>query len=131
MRLKVLAPGRTVLDEAVERVVAEAENGSFCLLPRHVDFVSALVPGILAYVPEEGGERFLALDRGVLVKCGPEVLVSTREAVAGADLGRLRATVREELERLDERELKARSALARLEAGFVRSFLEFEEVDGE
>ena len=131
MRLKVLAPGRTVLDEPVERVVAEAENGSFCLLPRHVDFVSALVPGILAYVPEGGSERFLALDRGVLVKCGPEVLVSTREAVAGADLGRLRATVREELARLDERELRARSALARLEAGFVRSFLELEEGIGE
>ena len=131
LRLKVLTPDRVVVDEPASKVVAEAENGSFCLLPRHVDFVAALVPGILSFVPEAGGEAFLALDRGLLVKCGPEVLVSTRAAVRGTDLGVLRATVRAEMERLDEREVRARSALAKLEAGFVRSFLELEEVASE
>jgi F-type H+-transporting ATPase subunit epsilon len=130
MRLKVLEPSRVVVDEPAAKVVAEAANGSFCLLPRHVDFVAALVPGILSFLDEEGGEVFLAVDRGILVKRGAEVLVSTRAAVRGADLGALRATVRDEMERLDEREARARSALAKLEAGFVRSFLDLEEVEG-
>jgi F-type H+-transporting ATPase subunit epsilon len=48
MRLKILLPTEIILDKEVIKVVAEAENGYFCLLPRHVDFVSTLVPGILA-----------------------------------------------------------------------------------
>ncbi len=45
MKLKVLLPTEIFINEEVEKVVAEADNGYFCLLPRHVDFVSALVPG--------------------------------------------------------------------------------------
>lgn len=131
LRLKVLAPGRVVVDEPALKVVAEAENGSFCLLPRHVDFVAALVPGILSFTPEAGGEAFLAVDRGLLVKCGGEVLVATQAAVRGADLGALRSRVREELEQLDERESRARGALAKLEASFLKSFLELEEGEGD
>jgi F-type H+-transporting ATPase subunit epsilon len=126
MRLKVLLPTQILVDEAVRKVVAEGENGSFCLLPRHVDFVAALVPGLLAFVPADGEEVFLATDEGTLVKCGAEVLVSVRNAVLGADLGTLKATVAGQFLRLDERERLARSALARLEASVVRRFMEFE-----
>jgi len=45
MQLKVLLPTQVLVDEPVSKVVAEGEDGSFCLLPRHVDFTSALVPG--------------------------------------------------------------------------------------
>jgi F-type H+-transporting ATPase subunit beta len=47
MKLMVLLPGEVFMEEEVEKVIAEARNGSFCLLPRHVDFVAALVPGLL------------------------------------------------------------------------------------
>lgn len=126
MRLRVLLPTEVLVDEAVGRVTAEAVNGSFCLLPRHVDFASALVPGLLSYETAGGSERFLAVDGGILVKCGPDVTVSTRRAVGGADLGGLRATVRSEFETLDERERTVRAAAARLEAGLIRRFLELE-----
>jgi ATP synthase protein I len=79
MRLKVLLPTEVLLNEAVTKVIAEAENGSFCLLPRHIDFVAALVPGLLSFTIDEGHEEFLAIDEGILVKCGAEVLVSTKE----------------------------------------------------
>ena len=55
MRLRVLLPTELLLDEQAEKIVTEAENGSFCMLPRHVDFVAALVPGILV-VTLHGGE---------------------------------------------------------------------------
>lgn len=127
MRLKVLVPTRVLVDEPVGKVVAEAQDGSFGMLPRHVDFVAPLVPGILLYVSRDGAERFLGIDEGILVKCGREVLVSTRNAVPGDDLATLRWTVRERYVELDEHERSARSALARLEAGVVRRFIEFRE----
>ena len=126
MNLKVLLPNEVLLEEDVVKIIAEAQNGHFCLLPRHVDFVAALVPGLLSFEDADGREQFLAIDEGLLVKCGGEVLVSTRMAAQGGDLGQLRSVVEEQFQVLDERERMARSAAARLEAGLVRRFMEFE-----
>jgi F-type H+-transporting ATPase subunit epsilon len=125
MKLKVLLPTEVLIDEEVTKVIAEAQNGFFCLLPRHVDLVAAIVPGILSY-ENGGGEAFLAVDQGVLVKCGQEVLVSTRNAVRGPDLGQLKRTVEERFKVLDDREKTARSAMVKIEAGFIRRFLEIQ-----
>ena len=128
MRLTVLLPTEILVDEEVAKVVAEAQNGSFCLLPRHIDFVAALVPGLLAFVKTaDGAEEFLAADEGLLVKCGPQVLVSTRQAVRGGELGFLRETVEKTFKVLTDQEKRARTALANLEANFIRRFLKLEE----
>jgi F-type H+-transporting ATPase subunit epsilon len=119
VKLKIILPWKVLLEQEVAKVVAEAQNGSFCLLPRHIDFVASLVPGVLAFTPAEGGEEFLAVDEGTLVKCGPEVLVSTRNAVRGPALGELRKAVEEQFGTLTQREEQARSALNRLEASMV------------
>lgn len=127
MHLRMLLPTRILVDCPVTKVVAEAENGSFCLLPRHVDFVAALAPGILSFTTADGHEEFAAIDEGVLVKRGPEVAVSVRDAVRGTDLGLLRMTLRDSFEALDDREKRARGALARMEADFVRRFIELQD----
>jgi F-type H+-transporting ATPase subunit epsilon len=126
MNLKVLLPAEVLVQEEVAKVTAEAHNGSFCLLPRHVDFVAALVPGILSFETAGGREAFVAVDEGILVKCGEEVMVSTRNAMRGPDLGQLRRTVEERFKVLDDREKTARSAMVKIEAGFVRRFLEIQ-----
>ncbi len=128
MRLEVLLPTEILVDRSVSRIVAEAENGSFGLLPRHIDFATALRPGILIYTDPDEGERYLGIDEGILVKCGFEVLVSTRNAVPGDDLESLRATVQRRYVELDEGQKLARSTLARLELGVVRRFLELQEI---
>lgn len=125
MTAKVVLPSGVLLEQKAVKVVAEAQNGSFGLLPNHVGFVAALVPGILALTAPGGEETFLAVDEGILVKCGPEVLVSTRNAVVGP-LGELRQAVREQFRDRGEREQKARAALDRLEASLVRQMLEWE-----
>jgi F-type H+-transporting ATPase subunit epsilon len=131
MRLLVLLPTEVLVDEPVAKVVAEAENGCFGMLPRHVDFAAALVPGLLAFTDARGGERLVAIDEGILVKCGPDVRVSTRNAVSGDSAAQLRETMRSRFRALDDEAQGARSALARLEAGALRRFLELEEhVDG-
>jgi F-type H+-transporting ATPase subunit epsilon len=124
VRLKVLLPTGVLVDQEVSKVTAEAENGGFCLLPRHIDFVAALVPGLLSFTTIDGQEEFAAVGEGVLVKCGAEVLVSTRHAALGPDLGALRDAVERQFRMLDEHEQLTRSALAKLEASFVRRFLE-------
>lgn len=127
MQLQVLLPTEILVDEPVIKVIAEAENGSFCLLPRHVDFVAALVPGILSFYPAGGGECFAAVDEGMLVKSGREVFVSTLNGVRGTDLNQLEALIDERFLDLDEHERKARTALARLEAGTLRGFKELQD----
>lgn len=124
MDLKVLLPSEVLIVATVEKVTAEAENGFFCLLPRHVDFVAALVPGLLSYETADGEEFFLAVDEGILVKCADRVTVSTRNAVRGRKLGDLQKTVEERFKTEDEQEKTVRSAIAKIEAGFVRRFLE-------
>ncbi|HIK30468.1 MAG TPA: F0F1 ATP synthase subunit epsilon [Oscillatoriales cyanobacterium M59_W2019_021] len=124
MRLKVLLPTEVLVDRSVTKVIAEAQNGSFCILPRHIDFLAALVPGILSFELESGQEVFLAVDEGILVKCGTEVLVSTLNAVRSDDLEQLKQTVEQQFRVLDERERLTRSALAKLEASMVYRFQE-------
>ncbi|HOJ52064.1 MAG TPA: F0F1 ATP synthase subunit epsilon [Syntrophales bacterium] len=124
MNLKILLPSHILVDQPVTKVIAEAINGSFCLLPRHIDFVAALVPGIFSFTTPEGTEEMFAMDEGILIKCGPEVLVSARNAVRGPDLGSLKKTVEESFLALDEREKIARAAAVKLEIDIVRRFME-------
>ena len=125
MRLQVLTPTEVALDREVCSVVAEGADGSFCLRPRHADFVSALVPGLLYVEEARGGHgEYLAVDRGILVKQGPDVLVSVRAAVGGVRLEDLVEVVHTRFLALDEQERALRSALARLESDFVRRFME-------
>lgn len=124
MRLRVLLPEQILLDTEVQKVTAEAENGSFGLLPRHVGFVTALVPGILTFITADEREEFLAVDEGILVKCGADVRVSTRNAVLGQELGELKRMIEERFKQVDEFEKKSRDALYKMEADLVRRFME-------
>ena len=123
MNLKVLLPFQIFAERAgVSRIVAETREGSFGLLPHRLDCVAALVPGILIYQTETEAEVLVAVDEGVLVKTGTDVLVSVRRAIVGTDLGQLREAVNKEFLTLDEHEQSVRRVVAKLETGFLRRF---------
>ena len=123
MNLKILLPFKVFADKSgVSRIVSETHAGSFGLLPLRRDCVAALTPGILIYETAAEGEVFVAVDGGVLVKTGPNVLVSVRRAIKGADLGQLRQAVEDEFLALDAQEQNLRSVLTKLETGFLRRF---------
>jgi F-type H+-transporting ATPase subunit epsilon len=124
MRLRILLPTEVLVDAVVRKVVAEAGDGSFALLPRHIDLVTALVPGILAYVDRDGRQQLVGIDEGILVKCGDEVRVVSGRAVRGSDLMTLKREVERWFREMDEQAATARTALARLEAGVIRRFTE-------
>ncbi|MDY0281458.1 F0F1 ATP synthase subunit epsilon [Desulfomicrobium sp. ZS1] len=126
MRLKILLPfGIFAEKNDVSRIVAETREGSFGLLPHRLDCVAALTPGILIYENEAEGEIYVAVDEGSLVKTGPDVFVSVRNAIEGKDLGLLRETVEQEFLNFNEREQIVRSVMAKMESGFIRRFAEF------
>lgn len=126
MNLKILLPFKIFAEQTgVVRVVAETRAGSFGLLPHRLDCVATLAPGILVFETEAGGEVCMAVDEGVLVKTGADVLVSVRNAIGGTDLGKLRAAVEQEFLNLDEQEKSVRSVLAKLESGFIHRFAAF------
>ena len=126
MNLNVLLPfGIFAEKTGVSRIVAETREGSFGLLPHRLDCVAALVHGILTYEDGAENEVYVAVDEGVLVKAGLEVLVSIRNAIGGTDLGQLREAVDREFMHLNQREQTVRSVMAKLESGFIRRLVEF------
>ena len=127
MKLKILLPFQVFAEKTdVSRIVAETPDGSFGLLPQRLDCVASLAPGILTYETKSDGEVFVAVDEGVLVKTGSDVLVSVRRAFGGTDLGQLRDAVKKEFLNLDEAERNVRSVMAKLETGFLHRFASFQ-----
>jgi len=126
MNLKILLPFKVFAElRNIRRIVLETSAGSYGLLPHRLDCVAALVPGILTYETEDGVVRYLAIDEGVLVKAGDEVNVSVRNAIGGANLGKLRESVEKDFMLLDESERKVRAVMARLESGFLLNLEKF------
>lgn len=121
IKLEILLPSQVFATRTdVLRIVAETRAGSFGLLPGRLDCVLALVPGILVYETAGQGEVCTAVDEGVLVKTGTDVLVSVRRALGGTDLRRLREAVVRQFLTQDEDEQSLRQVMAKLEAGFLR-----------
>ena len=125
MHLKILLPFKVFADISnVSNIVMETSKGSYGLLPQRLDCVAALVPGIFMY-EINGAAKYLAVDTGVMVKAGSEVLVSVRNAIGGGDLGKLSELVKNEFIKQDETESSMRAVSLKLESGFIYSFDKF------
>lgn len=126
MNLKLLLPFQIFAERTgVTRIVVETPEGSVGFLPHRLDCVAALRPGILIYETEMEGEAYVAVDEGVLVKSGADVLVSARNAIAGLDLGQLREKVEQEFLLLNEEEQSMRAVLAKMEGDLMRRMATF------
>lgn len=122
MQVTLRLPTLTLFDGRATRMTAVAQDGSFGILPNHVDFLTALVPSVLTLEAPDGLELIFGIDEGLLVKKGHKVEVAIRRGVQGENLETLRETVEETFVRIDEDERAARSALSGLEANLVRRF---------
>jgi F-type H+-transporting ATPase subunit epsilon len=126
MHLKILLPYKVFAEiNDVRRIVVQTSEGSMGLLPHRRDCTAALAPGILVWQTGDPNEVYTAVDEGVLVKTGDDVLVSVRNAIGGADLGKLHEAVEKEFLNLNDQEQQVRHALTKLEMGLVRQMAEF------
>jgi F-type H+-transporting ATPase subunit epsilon len=117
--LTILLPDRVLLSERVTRLGADAENGSFVVRPHHIDFATALVPGLL-YYQQLDEKHYIAINSGILVKQGEAVWVSVLQAIPSDDLEQLDQVIEDEFYQLSERDKQTQTALARLEVSFLR-----------
>jgi len=123
MNLKILLPYGVFADiKNVKKIVVETTAGSYGILPRRLDCTAALVTGILLYETESEGEKYIAVNEGILIKAGERVSISVRHAIGDVPLGKLKAMVEKEMLELDELEINARTVMAKLETGFLQSF---------
>lgn len=126
MHLKVLLPDRVFLEaDQVKCATLSSSQGSQGVYPRRRDFVASLVPGIFSFEQEASPPIYLAVDWGIAVKTGPNLLVSTHNASQSEGLGKLRETMEKELLTLDEVDQNTRVTLRKLESDMLRRMMEF------
>lgn len=126
MHLEILLPAGIFSNKTcVSRITAETSEGSFGFLPHRLDCVASLVPGILSYETETEGESYIAIDEGVMIKTGLDVLISVRNAISGKNLDQLHRDVEQQFLSINEQEKNVRSALTKLESDFIRRLVEF------
>ncbi len=122
MNLKILLPFKIFMELSnIARVVVDTSNGSYGFLPQRLDCVAALVPSILTYENSNGKIFYVAIDEGVLIKTEKDIQVSVRNAIAGADLGKLHESIEKDFKNLDESERSVRIAVAKLESEFIQN----------
>jgi F-type H+-transporting ATPase subunit epsilon len=124
MDLKILLPYKVFAEiKDVRNVIAETIDGSYGFLPQRLDCVAVLVPGIFSY--ETNTVHYIAVDEGILVKAGTQLLVSVRNAVGGVELGKLAETVKNEFMNIDDSEKNVRYMASKLESGLMNSLKKF------
>jgi F-type H+-transporting ATPase subunit epsilon len=125
VHLLISTPVDIVADHAdVVAVRAEDESGSFGILDRHADLLTALTLSVVAWRHADGRQRFCAVRRGVLsVRDGHQVAVATRQAQLGDDLDELEHAVIARFRAEAEAERAERVAALRLHTQAIRQIV--------
>lgn len=128
MDFTVYSPMGTVLEVNIKKVTFETLKGFYTLLPKHVDFVSAIKAGIVRYEDENNQEKFIASHSGIIVKKGSKVTMSVQDAILSNSLEELNNDIIEEFKKSEERRKELNTAMARLEVGILRGFSQLKDV---
>lgn len=124
MDLKILLPFKIFAEvKNVRSVTADTNAGSYGFLPQRLDCVAILVPGIFSY--ETDSVHYLAVDEGILIKTGSQVLISVRNAIGGADLGKLGDAVKNEFLKIGDSEKNVSYLASKLESGLMNRLKKF------
>jgi F-type H+-transporting ATPase subunit epsilon len=125
MRLRLTSLGELLIDAEVKSVRAEDGSGAFGILPRHVDFLTALDVGVLSWHDTDDTLHHCAVRGGVLTVHDGDVAVATREGVIDDDLSRLESTVLARFRARDEAEQQARLGGQQLGLRVAREILRY------
>lgn len=124
MRLRISDPFAVLVDREVAAVRAEDASGSFGILPRHADLLTALEVSIVAWRDPDGTPGYCAVRNGILtVSGGQQVSVATREGHVGDDLDSLETEVLARYRARHEAEQAGRSSAAQLRMRAIRAMV--------
>jgi alternate F1F0 ATPase F1 subunit epsilon len=124
LTLEIITPYGRVL-KTVDSLRAEDASGSFGILARHIDLLTVLRPCIVIYRQSER-EGYLAVNGGILRVEKGAVTIASREAVEGASLSELRATVESDFEKKAEKEATFMDLISNMEKLLLDNLVKFE-----
>ena len=122
MKLIVFTPIGTVLQCKIKKITLETPSGYYTLLPHHVDFVSAMDENIISYTNESDEKKYIACQRGIVVKKAENVTITVQHAVLGNTLDELEKVIEIDFKQANEQRKELNTAMARLEIGLIRGF---------
>jgi len=125
MRLLITDPTSVVADYAdVVSVRAEDASGSFGILDRHADLLTALTISVVQWRHAGGRLGYCAVRRGVLsVRGRNEIAIATRQAQLGDDLDQLEHVVLTRFRADLDTERRERVAATRLHMAAIRQII--------
>jgi F-type H+-transporting ATPase subunit epsilon len=126
LRLEIRVPDSVVLSLPVAAVQAQDASGRFGLLGHHEAFLTLLAPCVLSFREEGGGERYAAVDGGVLLLEDDAVSVATREAALAETLEEVADAASAMLEARRRQERTARTEFAELQTSLLRELRKVE-----
>ena len=121
LKLKIVTPERTLLDEEVDSVTLPTQLGEITVLPNHIPLVSNLVAGEIRY--RKGNlESFFATSSGVIeVRKNNELVVLAETAEMGQEIDVDRAEqARERAHKLMQESYKDEKSFASAAAGLEK-----------
>jgi F-type H+-transporting ATPase subunit epsilon len=125
MKLLITDPTTIVADHRdIVAVRAEDASGSFGVLDRHADLLTALAISVVQWRHADGRIGYCAVRRGVLsVRGGHDVSIATRQAQLGDDLDQLEHTVLSRFRSELDTERTERVAATRLHMAAIRQII--------
>jgi F-type H+-transporting ATPase subunit epsilon len=126
VRLRITTPLAVVVDDdGVLALRAEDASGGFGILPMHADFLTSLAISVVSWSVGDETQRYCAVRGGVLsVTAGRDIVVATREAVAGDDLSTLDEAVLARFRSDIEAERADRVDSTRLQLNAIRQIVD-------
>ena len=124
MELKVVTPIEVILSCPIQKITIEGIDGFRSLLPKHIDFITALKPGIMTYVTTDNATKYLACNQGLFVKCGTQVSISTPWAVISDDLEHLKHHIKQNMAEMEQERKEVGVSMARLEIGLTKGLIQ-------
>lgn len=123
LRLRIVTPERTIVDEQVNSVRLHGVDGDYGILANHAPMMTACEPGVLTYTPPDGAPVDLLVTDG-FAEVRDNVLTIVCEAgesVGAIDVERARAAEQKAREMLKDRASLASEEVIRAEAALRRA----------
>jgi len=122
--LRVITPTEIVLSCPIQKITIEGIEGFRTLLPKHMDFITALKPGIMTYMTQDSQIQYLACNQGLCVKCGDTVSISTPWAIISDNLSHLKIRIKQAFQEMEQERKEVGVSLARLEIGLTKGLMQ-------
>lgn len=123
MKLSVITPTRTVLDEEIQEITIPTTEGEITILPNHVPLVSKIKPGEM--IIRRGGKKdFFAVTGGFLEVSDNNITVLADFAIRAEDIEIAKAEAAKERAQNILKQKESGRDFAQAESQLRRSLLE-------